>query len=271
MHAECKDRTLRPSKSESRLPMPSGNRICTICDRSFKTSEPDKFYHDTCKAKYPDGKEPNRYYNDGPFPDPTPLPSVNDIIIPEMPPMKQAVFDIETFALDRAWGVVMAGCVLVHGDGAPKFYEFDLTQYDSWPNSRSDDSRLVADLMHVLEGCSILYAHNGNKFDIPYLNAAALKFGMPPLVRKLVDPVQIARNKLRIGNNSLAAIGKFLNIDEEKFNISFEVWKKALLDNDTDSWSLLRTRCRSDVVILNEVSRRIAPFVGMIDFRGSFR
>jgi DNA polymerase elongation subunit (family B) len=271
-HDECKRRELRLAKrAGSSLPMPEGSRICSICFRSFRTTDPNRLNHLVCEDGKKGPKEQPKYYTERPFHSVAELPRASEIELPAAPPMKQAVFDIETFALDRAWGVVMAGCILVHGDGPPKFYEFDLTQYPSWPEKRSDDRLLVADILGVLEDCSILYAHNGNKFDIPYLNAAALKFDMPPLVRKLVDPVQIARNKLRLGSNSLAAIGKFLDIHEDKLNISFEVWKRALLDNDPESWSMLRKRNHSDVVLLNEISRRIAPFVGMIDFRGSFR
>jgi DNA polymerase III epsilon subunit-like protein len=255
-----------------------GKRTCAKCFKKFEPKDSSQVEHQECSGN---GELPKYYQS---FKKTRVLPSVTDLVLPAAAPMKQAVFDLETWGLDRTWGVVMQGTILVHGNDPlaqgkdcedadqahrPTLYEFSLRDYPSWPEKRSDDSYLVADILSVLEDCQILYAHNGNKFDIPYLNASALKYGMPPLIRKLVDPVQVARNKFRLGSNALAAIGSFLGVQEEKLNIPADVWKTALLDNNPESWELLKARCLSDVLLLNEVARRVAPFVGMVDYRGS--
>lgn len=249
--------------AHKRCPILRGSITCPKCFKKFQPLGSGRTEHVDCRG---DGVLPKFYQQ---FKKTGITPSIEDVKLPAASPMKQAIFDLETWGLDRTWGVIMCACILVHGDGKPKLYQFDLTQYPSWPDKRSDDSRLVADVLSILEECSILYAHNGNKFDIPYLNASALKYGLPPLLRKLVDPVQIARNKFRLGSNALGAIGAFLGIEEKKLGIPADVWKEALLDNKDTSWKLLRERCKSDVIMLNEVSRRVAPFVGMLDFRGS--
>lgn len=185
-------------------------------------------------------------------------------------PLKQAVFDLETFALDRGWGVILMAVILVHGDGPePKWYEFDLTQTSKWPNIRSDDSELYAKIFDVLNGCHVGYAHNGAWFDIPYLNSVALKYGLPRLRMKLIDPVQIARRKYRIGSNSLSNVADFLGLPESKMHVGPDVWKNALLDNNPECWRILRERCRSDVRLLNMVSGRVTSDVGMVDYSGS--
>lgn len=188
------------------------------------------------------------------------------------PPLKQAVFDLETFSLDRGWGVLMVGSILVHGDGPePKMYTFDLTESPRWPDVRSDDSDLAARIMKVLSGCHVLYAHNGARYDIPWLNSLALKYGMPRLNAKLIDPVQVARNKYRIGSNSLSSLASFLGLEENKMPVPAEVWRTALFDNCRESWDILRARCESDVRILNQAAAAVTLDVGMIDKFGSSR
>lgn len=186
------------------------------------------------------------------------------------PPLKQAVFDLETFGgLDRGWGVLIAGCILIHGQGAPQWLEFDLTQSKCWPDKRSDDSELAAKIISELSECDVLYAHNGRNFDVPYLNTIALKFNLPRIRAKLVDPVQIARRNYRIGNNSLAAVTHFLGLPETKMSVAPDVWRYAVLDNDPVAWQTIRERCRSDVSILNAVAGRVTRDAGMIDQDGS--
>lgn len=187
-------------------------------------------------------------------------------------PLKQAVFDLETFALDRGWGVLMVGSVIVYGSGEPKQYTFDLTETDAWREGRrSDDRQLGARILKVLAGCHVLYAHNGLNFDIPWLNSIALKYGMPRINAKLVDPVQVARRKYRIGSNSLSNLASFLDLPEEKMPVPAEVWRRAIFDGDAESWRILRERCESDVRLLAMVAGRVTDDVGMIDRIGSFR
>lgn len=179
------------------------------------------------------------------------------------------MFDLETWGLDRGWGVTLVGSLMIHGDGPTQFYTYDLTETSKWPDKRSDDSELGAILLKHITGCHVAYAHNGKWFDIPWLNSVALKYKMPPLHIKLIDPVQVARNKYRIGNNSLGAVADFLGLDESKMPVSKEVWRGALLDNDKSCWAILRERCESDVRLLNDVAARISSDVGMVDYSGS--
>lgn len=186
------------------------------------------------------------------------------------PPLKQAVFDLETWGLDRGWGVLMVACIMVHGEGKePVWYEFDLTQSSGWPEKRSDDSELAAKVIDVLQGCHVLYAHNGRDFDMRFINSIALKYGLPRIRAKLIDPVQVARRQYRIGSNALGNLANFLGLDESKMPVPPDTWRFALMDNDKASWDTLRERCRSDVRLLNQVAAKVTLDVGMVDYAGS--
>ena len=190
--------------------------------------------------------------------------------VPSAPPFRQAVFDLETFALDRSWGVLLMGSVLVHGEGTPKLHTFSLRDCESYKKGRrGDDAEVFARLYYTLEPCAILYAHNGRWFDLRWMNALAMKYGFAPLNRKLVDPVQLAKNKFALGSNSLASQLDFIEANEQKMPLGESVWRDAVLNDDEAAWDKLRARNRSDVVALNELAVKVAPFVGMVDFAGS--
>ena len=206
-------------------------------------------------------------------------PAPNDMPDPHFlaAPMRQVVFDLETWGLDRGWGVTLVASFLIHGDGgAPIRKTLTLRDYEPWrAGRRSYDRDLVADVLRIISEAHIAYAHNGERFDIRWLRTAALKYKLAMPRIKLVDPCQIAWKRYLLGRNSLEAVSDFLGLEDDrgvaKLHISPEVWRRALMDNDDASWVLLRQRCESDVELLNEVASRVTGDVGMVDYSGSWR
>jgi hypothetical protein len=246
-------------------------RTCKVCTSVFVVPKdrPDEKHCSTCRRLVA------RPIEDNPFADfasgtTTTLPQAETHTL--APPLTQAVFDLETFSLDRGWGVTMVGSILIHGPGGAKMQTFTLRESSTWPGVRSNDAELGAKILNALQPCHVLYAHNGSRFDIPWLNSVALKYGMPSLVgKKLIDPCSVAFRNYRIGRNSLGNLADFLGLEEQKMPVSIEVWKSALFDNDDECWQTLVARCESDVRVLNAVAARVTRDVGMIDGKGSAR
>ena len=191
-------------------------------------------------------------------------------------PMRQVVFDLETWGLDRGWGVTLVASFLIHGNPeGPK--HLTLTHRDSkaWKKGkRSDDREIAAEVFKVLDTCHIAYAHNGERFDIKWLRTVALKYDLRMPRLKLIDPCQIAWKRYLLGRNSLAAVADYLGLSDkgkEKMHLSPDVWRAALMDDDKEAWELLKARCASDVDILNEIAARVTGDVQMIDYQGSYR
>jgi DNA polymerase III epsilon subunit-like protein len=188
-------------------------------------------------------------------------------------PMRQVVFDLETWGLDRGWGVTLVASFLIHG-GAEGPKRITLKHRDSaaWKaGKRSDDREMAEEVFKILGGCHIAYAHNGDRLDIPWLRTVALKYGLQMPRIKLVDPCQIAWKRYRIGRNSLEAVADFLQLKQSKLHISPEVWRSALMDDADEAWGLLVSRCVSDVDLLNEVASAVTGDVGLVDYQGSWR
>lgn len=247
--------------------MPYTKRECEVCTRMFKpphrkTGEVTTRCRECLDLGHADTSSSYKgYKGDGQLP----KAETHSLV----PPLKQAVFDLETFSLDRGWGVLMVGSILVYGDGAPKWHTFDLTQSSTWPDRRSEDGELAAKIIKVLSDCHVAYAHNGANYDVPWLNSIALKYNLPPLNIKLIDPVQVARKKYRIGSNSLGSLANFLELDEEKMPVPPDTWRFALFNNDKKAWAILRERCQSDVRLLSKVAAKVTRDVGMVDYSGS--
>ena len=206
----------------------------------------------------------------------------NEALPSEMPiphylpaPLTQVVFDLETWGLDRGWGVTLVASFLIHGgETGPVKKTFALRNYDSWKRGiRSDDSELVQDIFSTLKTGQIAYAHNGEFFDIRWLRTVALKYGFEMPRLKLIDPAQIARKKYLVGRNSLESMADFIGTPRgvQKMHITPDIWRSALLDNDQAAWELLIARCESDVELLNYVASAVTGDVGMVDFGGSSR
>jgi hypothetical protein len=242
-------------------------RACEVCTSAFVVPEKDadQLRCASCRriSSRPPAENPFSGYEGGPE-----LPREDTHSL--APPLKQAVFDLETWGLDRGWGVTMVGSILTFGAGPPQMHTFDLRSSSTWPHKRSDDAELGAKILKVLADADVVYAHNGARFDIPWLASVSLKYGLPPLgSKKLIDPVQVARKAYRIGRNSLAALADFLGLEEQKMPVSIQTWRAALLDNDTEAWETLRQRCESDVRVLANVAGKVTRDVGLIDFAGS--
>lgn len=241
-------------------------RICEACSKSFVVPKdrPDekRCPEDRRLAERPREENPYAGFDGGELPK-----EARHILAP---PLKQAVFDLETWGLDRSWGVVMVGSILVFGGGQPKMHTFTLRETEGWGKGvRSNDAELVAKILSVLGECDLLIGHNSRWFDIPYLNSVALKFGMPRLYKKLIDPVQIARRTYRLGSNSLSSVADFLGLEEKKMPVEVDVWRRALLDDDGGAWDTLKERCESDVRVLSEIAGRVTQDAGLIDYSGS--
>lgn len=188
-------------------------------------------------------------------------------------PMRQIVFDLETWGLDRGWGVTLVASFLIHGGPeGPKRITLKHRDTAAWKaGKRSDDHEMAEEVFRILGNGAIAYAHNGDRFDVPWLRTVALKYGLQMPRLKLVDPCQIAWKKYRLGRNSLEAVANFLQLKQSKLHLSPETWREALMDDDDAAWDLLVERCISDVDLLNAVAGRVTGDVGMIDFQGSWR
>lgn len=189
--------------------------------------------------------------------------------------MKVTLFDLETSNLSADFGIVLCAVVKQFTDpldaevtqSKPKVYRIDSKK----GVKMSDDSHVVKAIIETLSDSDILIAHNGVKFDRPYLNTRALKHNLAILNPngKIIDPVKLARKHLRLTYNSLNQVASILGTKQQKTLVDGQTWMKATLDRDKEAMDYIVEHCVADVLVLEETVARLRKFVGNITPWGS--
>lgn len=167
-------------------------------------------------------------------------------------------FDLETTSLNADFGVVLCG-VVKPAQGKCKVFRADKLN-PNWSKERSNDSNVVAAIVRELSEYDIWIAHNGNRFDVPFLRTRLAKWGLESLpAKKLIDPVFLARNKLKMSYNSLESLAKFLGVNS-KTEVSGDTWLQASLDGSRKAMSYIAEHCVQDVLVLEKVIKSLKAY-----------
>jgi uncharacterized protein YprB with RNaseH-like and TPR domain len=176
-------------------------------------------------------------------------------------------FDLETTNLSADFGVIL--CAVIKAPGQPPVTLRADKLNPRWSSHRSDDSHVTKAIVNELAKHDIWIAHNGAKFDVPFLRTRLLRWCLPPLpTRKLVDPVLLARNKLRLGYNSLDRVAEHLGCNS-KTEVSPAYWLQAALDGNARAMNYITEHCYQDVLVLEKVVTAIKHYATTLNSWGS--
>lgn len=179
-----------------------------------------------------------------------------------------ASFDIECSSLNADFGIVLCGVVIPTG-GEPRIFRADELN-KKWKTKRSDDSGTVSAIIEELGRYDILAAHNGLRFDLPFLRTRAARWGFPPLSSpKLIDPVLIARRNLKMSYNGLERIADFLGCNT-KTKLSGDLWVRASMDGDTEAMDYIVEHCIQDCQMLEKIVDAVKGYCPAFNSKGSW-
>lgn len=165
-----------------------------------------------------------------------------DLVERAVPP-QLATWDLETSGLGADYQRIVLASVKPFGLPPITFVG------DKWNKDRA----LSKKIRDELEKYTVLVAHNGLCFDIPYLNTRLLRWGQHPLdSRHHLDTYQVLKPKLRTSSKSLAALSSFLKLEQQKMNLEPDVWDRAASD-DKEALALLKQRCEADCIGLEQL------------------
>lgn len=128
-------------------------------------------------------------------------------------------------------------------------------------HSLAAEKRLLKSLLKELEDYDLIYTWYGAKFDIPFIRTRCLHHGLDfpgygSLIHK--DLYYVARFKLKMHSNRLAAVAEFLGI-QGKTPLDPEVWVKASFGNRRAFRYILKHN-EADVQVLEAVHRKLEAF-----------
>lgn len=180
-------------------------------------------------------------------------------------------YDIETSDLKAMMGRVLCASFLPIVDkdflkGVPQKYHpkpYTLRWDDEeFVNEEdiTDDSKLVVGIRDELTKYNAIVTWNGKMFDNRFINAKLLEYGEAPLTTQFhYDPMWTVRNGIRVGSAKLINIQKYLNLPDEKTDITWKDWQRAQA-GDVCAVDTVVEHCEQDVRVLVQAYWRLLPF-----------
>lgn len=179
------------------------------------------------------------------------------------------IFDIETSDLSADRGIIL--CAVIQGNnGKPIVFRSDELNKNWYKGQRGDDSGIVKKLYKHLNEYDVLVAHNGTRFDLPFIRTRGARWGLGGLRdTKIIDPLSIAFRKFRLNHNSLGSLSDFIGSADRKHSLDWSVWMDAILNGSRVAMDEIVKHCVSDVKELNDVLNMVKPYIKVLDDRGS--
>ena len=187
-------------------------------------------------------------------------------------PAKILVFDIETAPMTASvWSAWMEpGLHMLERD-----HMFMLTWSAKWLFEdeimsgkltqkevlAEDDSRITREIWHLLNEADIVISHNGDKYDIKFLNMRfILNELMPPMPYASIDTLKATKKKFKFASHKLDYINKQLGLTPKLQHEGFEMWRRCL-KGDMDAMNKMEEYNIQDIEILEELYLKIRPWI----------
>jgi hypothetical protein len=143
-------------------------------------------------------------------------------------------------------------CICYKWEGEKKVHHLE------W--DKGCDKKMVEEFLEVAKEADELIAHNGDKFDIKWLNTRILLHDLEPApIWKTVDTLAIARRRFNFNSNRLDYLGQFL-LGHGKIQTDFGMWRSICLDHCPKAMKKMVRYCKEDVRLLEKVWHRLQPF-----------
>lgn len=126
-----------------------------------------------------------------------------------------------------------------------------------------DDSEILRKLWVLLDQADVVIAHNGDRFDIPKINARLIKAGLlPPSPYRKIDTLKIAKAKFKFTSNRLAYLARYLGVDAKDEHREFPghaLWVETRKGNPK-AWKAMRNYNIQDILVLEKVYHKLRPW-----------
>lgn len=120
-----------------------------------------------------------------------------------------------------------------------------------------DEIDMCYTVFELLDKADIVVAHNGDRFDIPKLQAKLLSYGSPPPSPfKTIDTLKIAKKHFGFSSNKLDALGSTLQLGNKTDTGGYKLWQ-GVMRNDEASWKKMERYCLQDVKLLESLYEKV--------------
>jgi hypothetical protein len=123
-----------------------------------------------------------------------------------------------------------------------------------------NDYYVCKKLHEMLMSADAIVHHNGNKFDIKFVETRLLMHGfspLPPIV--MIDTYQVAKNRFLFNSNKLDYLGQYLGVGRKKPTTN-GLWLRVL-NGDKSAIEDMVAYNKQDVALLERVFMKLKPYI----------
>lgn len=123
-----------------------------------------------------------------------------------------------------------------------------------------DDYHVCKVLHAMIDDADILVAHNGDDYDLKFLEGRLIAHGFPPLApTTTIDTLKVARRQFLFNSNRLDYLGKYLGVGR-KTKTEPGLWMRVLNGEKAAVRAMVRYN-KGDVLLLEAVFKKLRPFM----------
>lgn len=143
---------------------------------------------------------------------------------------------------------------------AAKWFGHDKIMSDTAEKDINDE-RLINGIWQLLDQADIVIAHNGDRFDIPKINAKMFKYKVkPPSPYHKIDTLKSLRASFALTSNRLDFVSKYLGSQGKLDTGGMKLWIDCL-NGDPKAWEKMEFYNIQDVIELEKVYVAIRPWI----------
>ena len=184
---------------------------------------------------------------------------------------KVATFDLETSNLNADFGIILCG--VIYDITNDRFHIIRWDKTEDYRKGRYDLDREVAvKIRDTLETFDIIIGYNSQRFDIPFLRARLLKHRERLLESvRHIDLIYVAKYKLKLHDNKLDTLSKFMATQDFKTEVDGSKWIEALVyagrRRGQKAMDYIVEHCILDTKVLAQAFSGIKDLIGNIKYR----
>lgn len=177
-------------------------------------------------------------------------------------------WDIEvSYGLAKAWrptynGVIRYNDFIQHPKIiciSWKWNNSDEVYNVKWDKNQ-DDKELLKQFIPELDRADFSVAHNGDRFDLPWIRTRALFHDLDMLPSySTVDTLKIARSTHKLPSNRLDDIGHYFGLGK-KIKTEMKLWDDIILHNDNQAMEDMISYCNQDVFLLEKIYNKLSKY-----------
>lgn len=130
-----------------------------------------------------------------------------------------------------------------------------------WPSAKGrNDKYVLKKFSKVLQKADLSVFHNGDKFDLPWINGQLLRYRLPPIDEVLTeDTYKLAKKKFRLPSYKLDDLGDYLGVGRKVPTGGLKLWIR-IMEGDNEALKEMETYCNGDVQLLESVWYELTPY-----------